>query len=603
MGERLRHRGPDDEGNLFDEKHGVFLGHRRLAIRDLTPAGRQPMFNEDRSVAVLVNGEIYNDVEIRSQLRAKGHCFVSTCDAEVVAHLFEEMRDGAWIRLRGMFAAIVYETRRGWLHLARDPLGIKPLYLLEHGDFVAFSSEIRAFEAIAGSDRGLDCEGVVDFLMLGSVPSPRTHRRGIRALRPGETILLSAEGLTRRGGPPVPAWCREAVESAPPSIETWRQCMQDSMKRHLVSDVPIGVFLSGGVDSGILTGLATEISNAEVSTISVTLPGHRLDESKFARETAARYGTRHTEVEWNQSDFETDLESFFLHLDLPSIDGLNTFVVSKAARQAGLTVSLSGVGGDELFAGYSTFRTVPRIARWHRVTSRLGMSGLISVLLKNWRRDSSGARVAEILRQTPAGLRMGYLGARGLFVGRDLEDLVSSEMLSFARAAKTRFLDETVWTVDSSLPEALVVGGLELTRYMSSQLLRDTDAMSMAHSLEVRTPLVDVEVVRRALPFLVHPIVGDGYPKWTLRQALDKPLPESVVRRSKQGFVFPWQEWLRGAVLADFDARLEHSAEWRHILNPVAVRRWRDAYRRGWAHWSCLWAIYVLMRMMDRPKG
>lgn len=335
--------------------------------------------------------------------------------------------------------------------------------------------------------------------------------------------------------------------------------------------------------------------------MSVTLPGHPLDESGYARETAAWYGTRHTEIELDQSSFEADLGSFFAHLDLPSIDGLNTFVVSKAARQAGLTVSLSGVGGDELFAGYSTFRVIPRVAHLHRAASMLGISDLVSTMVRIWRRDSGGARVAEVLRHAPAGLRMGYLGVRGLFVGRELEDLVSPEMRSFAKAAEARFLDETVWTVDSSLPEALVVGGLELTRYMGSQLLRDTDVMSMAHSLEVRTPLVDVEVVRRALPFLAHPVVGDGYPKWPLRQALDKSLPEGVVRRPKQGFVFPWQEWLRGAVLADFDARRSRPAEWCHLLNPAAVRRWRDAYVRGRAHWSCFWAIYVLMRMVGKP--
>lgn len=250
MGLRMRHRGPDDEGFLFDEKRGIFLGHRRLAIRDLSPAGRQPMFNEDQSVAVLVNGEIYNDAELRARLRTRGHRFASTCDVEVVAHLFEEAGDGMWAQLRGMFAAAVYEAHRGWLHLARDPLGIKPLYVLEHGDFVAFASEIGAFDVMTGSDRGMDFEGVMDFLMLGSVPAPRTHRRGIRALRPGETLLLSAEGLTRRGGSPIPGWCREAAGSAPPSIEEWKACVRDSVKRHLVSDVPTGVFLSGGWTAG-----------------------------------------------------------------------------------------------------------------------------------------------------------------------------------------------------------------------------------------------------------------------------------------------------------------------------------------------------------------
>lgn len=601
MADRMKHRGPDDDGFFEDPNRGVFLAQRRLSIIDLSPAGRQPLFNEERNVAVLVNGEIYNHKGLRSALLSRGHRFSSQSDSEVLVHLFEEKGAGAWKDLRGMFAAAVYDSRTGDLHLTRDPLGIKPLYLFETPDFFAFASEIRAFDVFEGSQDS-DFSGLIDFLMLGSVPSPRTHRRGVRALRPGENIRITSQGLAAQGGPSIPSWCNDAARSARPEIGPLRECIRDSVAKHLVSDVPIGIFLSGGIDSGALAGVASEISKSAVHTIAVTVPGHELDESAYARETAETYGTHHVEVPLDQASFEKDIDTFFDHLDLPSIDGLNTFVVSKAARKAGLTVALSGVGGDELFGGYSSFEWIPKVQRIHGVASLLGRPGrrAAAALLEFWRDNSSGLRVAEVLRSSTVDIRSSYLAARGILVGHSLESVLTPDLRQYAREAQVRYYDETSWATRGTLPSALAIGGLELTRYMCSQLLRDTDVMSMAHSLEVRTPLVDVEVIRAALPFLVHKISGDGFPKWALRQALTKPLPARVVQRPKQGFVFPWQEWLRGKVLMDFETRLANPKPWAQVLNPKALRWWRDAYVSGWAHWSCFWTLYVAMRFLDR---
>lgn len=604
MAARMAHRGPDDQGAYVDAAHRVVLGHRRLSIIDLSPAGRQPMFNEDHSVAVLVNGEIYNYRELQEQLRSRGHRFQSHCDVEVVAHLFEEKGAVAWSELRGMYAAAVYDVKSGVLHLARDPLGIKPLYVFETPDWVAFASELRAFEALA-APREMDWDGIADFLLLGSVPAPRTQRRGVWALRPGEEVKIDSGGIQRRGGSPVPGWCQEIDETSSRSVISLKECLRDSVKRHLVSDAPIGVFLSGGIDSGTMAGLAAE-SSASVRTVSVTIPGDELDEGALARETAALFHTDHVAVELDQSAFEKDLARFFEHLDLPSIDGLNTFIVAKAARQAGLTVALSGVGGDELFAGYPSFDRMPRLARVYQAAAWGGTPGrrLAAWGVEKLRPNSGGARYAEALRTHPADLRGAYLAMRGLFVGKFLRGLLRPELEPFARAAEARFLDETGWAVDGGVSPRLAVGGLELTRYMGSQLLRDTDVMSMAHSLEVRTPLVDVEVVKKSLPFLTQPMGGDGDPKWPLRQALSRPLPRSVVHRPKQGFIFPWQRWLRGVVLEEFDRQLAEESAWKICLRPDAVRWWREAYVAGWAHWSCFWAIYVLMKFcgkMARP--
>ena len=603
MGNALAHRGPDAKGHYHNKEGTLFFEHRRLAIIDLSPAGVQPIYNEDRTIVAMVNGEIYNYSELRQQLMSRGHRFASQCDIETVVHLFEDEGTDGWSRLRGMFAIAIHDSKTGELHLARDPLGIKPLYVFEGADLIAFSSEIRAFSVLKEVSRQPDVDGWMDFLLLGSIPAPRTHLQGIRALRPGETLRITGDRFHAQGGPPIPGWCREVAADPQKNIAVVGECICDSVRRHMVSDVPTGIFLSGGIDSGTLAGVASEIAGSTVGTVSVTVPGHALDESVYARRTAQVFGTRHTEVPLDQGAFERDFEAFMDHLDLPSIDGFNTFVVSKAARTAGLTVALSGVGGDELFGGYNSFHLAPRFMRIHRLASLGGGIGraIPSWLLERVRDGSSTARVAGIFRRAPADIRMAYLACRGLFDGRFLEDLVIPDLRPRVEAAFVRYLDETAWTIQTPLSSRLAVGGLELTRYMTSQLLRDTDALSMAHSLEVRTPLVDVEVVRTCLPFLARETNGDGQPKWLLRQALKRPLPPEVVARPKQGFTFPWQEWLSGVVLKDFDRRLEAGGDWTQILQPQSVRWWRDAYARGWAHWSCFWALYVLIRFVGTP--
>ncbi len=605
MGDALSHRGPDANGCYHDPVRGVFFEHRRLAIIDLSAAGRQPLYNEDRTVVVMVNGEIYNYRELREQLTRRGHRFASQCDVETVVHLFEEQGIGGWKNLRGMFAIAVYDTKSGELYLTRDSLGIKPLYVYESSELIAFSSEIRGFQALPNFASDPNPDGWMDFLLLGSVPAPRTHLKNIRALLPGETLTIRKNQVLSEGSSPISAWCHGAAEATRSEASAARECIRDSVRKHLVSDVPIGIFLSGGMDSGALAGIASEISTTPVHTVSVTLPGHALDESALAHQTAEVFGTHHVEIPLDQASFEADFHVFFDHLDLPSIDGFNTFIVSKVARAAGLTVALSGLGGDEIFAGYNSFQLVPRLTRLHQIASWGGSigKGAAAFLLEKIRHGSSAARVAEIFRSRPANIRSGYLACRGLFVGRILEDLLAPELRSYARAAHTRFLDETSWVLERQLQPRLAVAGLELSRYMSSQLLRDTDVMSMAHGLEVRTPLVDVEVVRGCLPFLAHDFEGDGHPKWLLRQSLDRPLPASVVQRPKRGFVFPWQEWMSGFVLKDFDRKLASPNGWADILQPKSVQWWRDAYVRGWAHWSCFWALYVLMKFLEKTRG
>lgn len=601
MAAALRHRGPDDDGFFFDRPGGVFLGHRRLAILDLTPAGRQPLWNEDRSACVLVNGELYNWTELRAGLLARGHRFVSHSDAETLVHLYEERGAEAFEALRGMYAAALYDVARGVLHLARDPLGIKPLYVFESEDLLAFASETRAFHGLPGFCGEANGAALADFLLLGSVPAPRALPKKTRALMPGERIAVEDGRVTSRGGSPVPDWCAADVGDRAHAEEEMRNVLRDSVRRHLVSDAPIGLFLSGGIDSGALAGMAADALDRPVHTVSVSLDGHPLDEGALARKTSERYATRHRDVPLTQAEFEQALEHFLGHLDQPSIDGFNTYVVSRAARGAGLTVALSGVGGDEIFAGYANFARVPRLVRWMRAASRLGVAGRAAAAFaaRGFRGGTSGERLAGLLRSAPMDERGAYLACRGLFSRAAMQRLLRPEHQALVAAAHDRFFEETAWAIAQPLPPEVIVGGLEWTRYLTSQLLRDTDALAMAHSLEVRTPLVDVEVARRALPLLGVAFEGDGAPKWRLRRALRAPLPEEVVRRPKQGFVFPWEDWLRGRVLADFDRRLAEGGAWEEWFAPRGLRDVREAYAAGRAHWSWFWALYVAMRHLS----
>ncbi len=606
MMDSLRHRGPDDGGEFLDRANGILLGHRRLSIIDLSSAGKQPFVSEDGLVITISNGEIYNYKEIREHLEKNRHRFVSHSDNEVMLHLFEEKGADMLKDLRGMYAVAVYDRRSGDVFLARDELGIKPLYIFENDDMVAFSSEIGAFYVI-GADLEPEIEGFVDFLMLGSIPAPHTYIRNVRALLPGQKVRIHKGCVNFDNVHPISSWLAESAGSEEPDVGDLCSCIRDSVSRHLISDAPVGVFLSGGIDSGTLAGIASEVSNASIHTLVVTLPGESLDEAVYARKTAEHYGTSHTEVPLTQDNFEKDLPLFLSHLDMPSIDGFNSFVVSRAAKESGLTVALSGLGGDELFCGYPTFPWVPFFGG---VQKGLGFAGggvgrrIGAAVLSRLCGSSGAQRVAELLGKYPGDRRIGYLAYRGLFVGRFLEEILADDISQEAGQTFERYMDETRWVASCDLSSSGAVAGLELSRYMCSQLLRDTDAMSMAHSLEIRVPLVDRQVVKKALAFMsCKTRKGDGRAKWLLRQAVQKPLPHDIVNKRKQGFVFPWQKWMSGKVMTHLDGMLEDTDCWKMLLKKDIVNKWKNGYEAGHVHWSCIWGLYVAMIFLAKLKG
>lgn len=597
MGKQLTHRGPDQYGDYVNEYKTTAFAHRRLSILDLSQDGKQPMFSEDRSCVLIANGEIYNYRELQSELKAAGHIFSSASDSEVILHLFENDGAKAFSKLRGMYAVAIYNNHDNTVTLTRDPLGIKPIYIYETDKFIAFSSEIRAFNTLTSAPETSPA-GISDFLFMGAIQAPNTHLKNVRALKPGEIAVIRDGHISFKSNTPISGFCIESSKQTT-SVSSAAISLRDSVQRHLISDAPIGLFLSGGIDSGVLAGLARETTQADIRGICVTVPGHPMDESSYAQLTANRYNIDLTEIPFGQSDFENGLDHFFQHMDMPTIDGFNTYIVSRAARQAGLTVALSGVGGDELFGGYPTFGWVPNFQRAAAVTGILGsVSRNISAsLLTVFNRSSGAARVSELLRHK-VDRRIAHLAFRGLFVGSVLEDLLHHDLKPFAQQSFTRYMDETAWVTNKNIASDIAVAGMEISHYMQPTLLRDADVFSMAHSLEVRTPLVDTEVIKTCMPLLGQQHKTDGHPKWALRQALKKKLPSSVVSRQKQGFSFPWQEWMRGFALKDLNNILSDSSNWKQILDEKKVYHLINEYKAGRAHWRCFWAIYVLLRML-----
>ncbi len=582
------HRGPDDAGLWLSEDRRVALGHRRLTIIDLSPLGRQPMASADGRHRIVYNGEIYNHVALRRELEARGHAFRSSSDTEVVLVGYREWGRGVLDRLRGMFAFALHDAVSGETLLARDPLGIKPLYTLDDGSCLYFASELQALRAVADAG-GVDPEGLARYLLWGSIPAPHTLYARIRALPAGSWQQVGAGGPGR----PQSYYALEEVlgraepMSAAEAGAALRDALVDTARAHLVADVPVGAFLSGGVDSSALLGLLSEVQAAPLQTVTLCFDVPALDEGPLARLAADRYGSVHREVPIRIDEVRERLPDAIRALDQPSIDGINTYFVSEAAAKAGLKVAVSGVGGDELFGGYATFSRVPRILHTRRRLAALpgGRAAL-----------APAARLLELLPGRTATKL-----ALALVHGRDVAGAYFADRGLFGPAAVRRLLSpriaEVVDACDpapdlarrirvSGLPEDEQVSALELAQYLRMQLLRDTDAVSMRHSLEVRTPLVDRELLLAAAR--VPPRWRFAGPaKRLLREAVRPPLPEALWNRPKQGFTLPFDAWMRSGAIS-----LEPPDH--PLLRREAVLRVFDAFRRRRAHFSRAWAFVVL---------
>jgi asparagine synthase (glutamine-hydrolysing) len=572
-----RHRGPDDAGNWISDDRRVGLAHRRLSIIDLSPLGHQPMATKDGRLRVVFNGEIYNFRALRSELEQQGFVFASESDTEVLLHGWRAWGEALFDRLRGMFAFALHDAERDELVLARDPLGIKPLYVADDGARLAFASEVQALRGTVGGG-GLDAEGLASFLLWGSVPAPRTLYRGIRALPAGCWMRVNAAGAST----PRAYWRLEQAFGATTPMDaeearaSLRDALVDSVRHHLVSDVPVGAFLSGGVDSSALVGLLSELHSGPVRTVTLSFDVAELDEAALAAEAAQLYGTEHQVVKVGVEDARARIPDAVRCLDQPSVDGINTYFVSEAAVRAGLKVAVSGVGGDELFGGYDSFTRIPRIRRVHdRITGVPGLRSLIDPLgraIDALPRTTRGPKLAMALRY--GGDELGaFYAQRGLFSPAEARALLAPELAEAVAAADPRV--ELAARLDvASLPPDERVSALEMGQYMQMQLLR-----------------VDRELLRRAAQVPAD-LRRAGPAKRQLREAPRPPVPDALWNRRKQGFTLPFDRWLRtGALPLELPGH-----PW---LRPAALRAVTRDFERGRVHWSRLWALLVLRPFLE----
>jgi asparagine synthase (glutamine-hydrolysing) len=535
--DRMAARGPDGLGEWSSPDGRLILGHRRLSIIDLSERGAQPMASADGRHLVSFNGEIYNYRELRAGLEAKGRRFRSDSDTEVLLHLYAEYGEGMVERLRGMFAFGLWDAERRALLLARDAFGIKPLYYADDGRTLRFASQVKALLAGGAISREPDPAGEAGFWLLGSVPEPYTLYRGIRALEAGCSLWVDEQGVRPQRWFSLSRTLRErrqAVQGKGAGDNEVRSALLDSVRAHLVADVPVGAFLSAGIDSGALLGLMRDAGQTGVHTITLAFEEFRgtpEDEAPLAEQVARRYGARHSTRYVTQREFEADLPRILEAMDQPSIDGLNTWFVSKAAAEQGLKVAVSGLGGDELLGGYPAFRDLPR---WVRLFRRLP-SGLGRLA----RRIGQALPIHPKLLALPEYAQT-YPGAwlvrRGLFMPWELPGRMGTERAAegLVRLAPLEHLGAVLG--DEPLEQFDRVAALETALYMRNQLLRDTDWASMAHSLEVRVPLVDLELLRRIAPRQPG--------KQALAASPTLALPPEIAQRAKTGFRTPIDRWM-----------------------------------------------------------
>jgi asparagine synthase (glutamine-hydrolysing) len=547
--DRMAARGPDGAGEWVSDDGRVAFGHRRLSIIDLRSVADQPMRDASGALTVVFNGELYGYRGLRAELAAAGAVFRTESDTEILLHLWRRMGPEMLGRLRGMYAFALWDQEAQSLFLARDPYGIKPLYVARSGDSLRFASQVKALLAGGGVDVAPDPAGHAGFFLWGNVPEPYTLHRGIRALPAGGSLLLRRDGVAREARHFDLAATLRAAPPAPPRAEDrarmLRAALADSVRDHLVADVPVGVFLSAGLDSTTIAALSAE-SGAELRTLTLGFEEFRggpNDETVLAAEVARGLGARH-ETRWIRgAAFAAARDDLLAAMDQPSIDGVNTYFVARAAREAGLKVALSGLGGDELFASYPSFRQIPKLVRALaplRFLSPLG--GALRALAAPVVAATTSPKYAGLL-EYGTSVAGAYLLRRSLFMPWELSTVLPPEMAR-AGLAELATVERLAATLDGVREPRLQVSLLESAWYMRNQLLRDADWAGMAHSLEIRTPLVDVALLRA-----VAPLLGAGAAAPDKRAMADTPrrkLPAAVLDRPKTGFVVPVRDWIAG---------------------------------------------------------
>jgi asparagine synthase (glutamine-hydrolysing) len=612
----LAHRGPDDSGTVIvrdsvPEPVEIGLGNRRLAILDLSPLGHQPMHDPETGNWIVYNGEIYNFRDVRRELEQVGTKFTSHSDTEVLLKAYARWGESCLAKLRGMFAFALWDARQHRLFVARDPMGIKPLYYAQSGAYFLFASEVRTLLGTGLIPRRLDPAGLLNYLAFGSACDPLTLVEGIRALPAGH-ILTWQSGTIRQSRywdlVDDGAASHSATADAPPNAAEDRQTastlqpmLEEAVRLQLVSDVPVGVFLSGGIDSSALVSILSR-GGVTPATFSIVFQEADFSEAEFSRAVAKKFRTDHHEITVSQENVRTAIPDALRAMDLPTMDAVNTYFVSRETRAAGIKVALSGLGGDEVFAGYSNFRTVPRMEQfatfWKHVpaAARRPFASAFAALS---RATDQNRKLASLVRDN-GRIPHPYFLSRMLFTPSQLDELFPSatpEQATRASEEQRELLHRA-----RGFDPVNRVSYLESRCYMLNTLLRDADFMTMSQGLEVRVPLIDHVLAKTVLALPGSWKISNRTPKNLLVGALENSLPPEIVHRPKRGFTLPFEHWMRNELRTEVEPVLTAgigNGPLGGILDRVRVRAVWDDFLRGATSWTRPWSLYVLHRWCE----
>ena len=574
MCDALQHGGPDDAGGYLDDQYPLALGHRRLAIIDLSAAGHQPMADHPHGLQITFNGEIYNYKALRTELIEAGYTFQSQSDTEVLLKAYAHWGTDSFERLNGMFAFALLDQRRNELLLVRDHAGIKPLYYHQHHTTLVFASEIRAFRAY-DPNWAERADWRTYFLTFGHLPEPVTTLQGVQPLPAGHYYRYDLRAQTGQAYRYTQEEYQPTLHDRSAAIAAVRKTLQESMHRQLVADVPVGLFLSGGLDSSVLTLAAKAELGDRLRTTSIIFDEPAYTEKAYQDLVIEASGARNEAHTLTSAEFELDFEDIMAAMDQPTNDGINSYFVCKYARQSGLTVALSGLGADELLGGYPSFQYA-RYLPYLRSLAPLVLRQMQGMEADRWR------KIAFLSLPGAVGE---YLFYRGMHLPATTARLTGQN-----EAAVWKTLED--FAADCANP-ALTGGNrvswIEQHFYMRNQLLKDTDAMSMWHSLEVRVPYLDKEFLRCIRSIAPNVKFHGAHPKELLIQAFYQELPRGVWDRPKKGFTFPFAEWFR------------HSERLRAA--PPQFAALREQFLQKRLSWARLWVAYLAMQPLAVAAG
>lgn len=588
MSDAMKHRGPDATGEFTDDR--IAFGHNRLCVIDLSTAANQPFSDESGRYHLIFNGEIYNYQEIRRGL--SGYTFTSSSDTEVLLASYIKWGPACLQHLKGMFVFAIWDTQENLLFAARDRMGVKPFYYFQDNQYFIFGSEIRALLASGLIPKRINRTGVYDFLSYQSVGFPISPVEGIQQLGSGCYIIIKngiAEitkywDITKRADINFDFNNKQKVH------KKIRELLLNAVECRLISDVPLGAFLSGGIDSTAVVGLMKEVSGSQPNTFNVGFEEEDYDESVYAEMVARKFNTKHNKITLKAETFLDELTNALDAMDSPSGDGVNTYVVSKAIKNGGLTVALSGVGGDELFAGYPFFKQFLQLKRYQPVWS--GSKWIREMATTVIGRSSKSERLKKLLKSPVSSIRYFYPEFRRILAKEQLSLLTNLHAEDLCNKRIPAAMEEFPLLSQVSIAEYL--------GYTQHTLLKDTDQMSMAVSLEVREPFFDhdlIEFVLNVPDKLKYP----HYPKQLLVESLDGLIPEQIVHRKKQGFLFPWNVWMKKELREFCEAHLQSVAQRDFINGRELIGLWKRFLKEDYSvRWMEIWLFVILEYWMQK---